>query len=131
MLAVGVRRYGRSMASILVRLVNPLVVRLGPVTTVTVTTRTTGKLRRLPATILETGGRRYLVSVRGDAAWIDHLRSAGSCELRHRGWVQRCAIVEVPPADRAVLVAKLRRRRPDPALPIFELRARPPGAPRS
>ena len=118
---------------ILAKVINPLVMRFGPATTLCVPTRATGRTQRLPVNVLETGGRRYLVSVRGDTEWARNLRASGSCELRRRGWVQRFTAVEVPPNERQPLIAKYRSRwdsqvnryfaeLPDPAdHPVFEL----------
>jgi hypothetical protein len=121
---------------ILIKVINPLVARLGTAATLTVRTGVTGKDQRRPVRLLETGGRRYVVAVRADARWFRNLRSAGSCELRHRGWVQRFALVEVPPAERPPLIAQYRARQSartsrfavllDSAdHPIFELRTHP------
>lgn len=93
---------------ILAKVVNPLVVRLGPVTTLTVFTPTTRRPLRLPAKVLDSGGRRYLVCGTGDADWVRELRSAGSCEVRRRGWTQRFRVVELPPGERAPLLAQCR-----------------------
>jgi deazaflavin-dependent oxidoreductase (nitroreductase family) len=119
---------------ILAKVINPLAMRFGPVTTLTVRTRATGKNQRLPVNVLEVNGHRYLVSVRGDAEWVRNLRAAGSCELRRRGWVQRFSAVEVPPSEREPLISRYRAmwesqvnrfftELPDPAdHPVFELR---------
>ena len=118
---------------VITNVANPLARRFGPVTTLTVRTRTTGRDQRLPVNVLDSGGRRYLVSVRGEAEWVRNLRAAGTCELRRRGWVQRFTVSEVPATERPPLIAQYRFRwdsqvkrffdqLPDPAdHPVFEL----------
>jgi deazaflavin-dependent oxidoreductase (nitroreductase family) len=44
--------------------------------------RTTGEWRTTPVNLLEIGGRRYLVSPRGEGQWVRNLRAAGAGELR-------------------------------------------------
>ena len=44
--------------------------------------RTSGQVRTVPVNLLDHGGRRYLVSPRGDTQWVRNLRAAGSGELR-------------------------------------------------
>lgn len=113
----------------LARVISPLVARFGSATTLTVHAR--GKAQTLPVRVLRVDGHRYLVAIRGESAWVRDLRAAGSCELCHRGWVQRFAVVEVPTNERAPLIVEYctrwhRRagRLPDPAQhPVFELRS--------
>lgn len=111
---------------LLTKVINPLVMRFGSATTLAVPTRGTGKAQRLPVNVLELDGHRYLVAVRGETQWVRNLRAAGSCELCHRGWVQRFSAVEVPADERAALVeayrARWRRFLADvPDHPVFEL----------
>jgi deazaflavin-dependent oxidoreductase (nitroreductase family) len=44
--------------------------------------RSTGEWRTTPVNLLEHGGRRYLVSARGEGQWVRNLRAAGTGELR-------------------------------------------------
>jgi len=44
--------------------------------------RTSGAWRTTPVNLLDHGGRRYLVSARGEGQWVRNLRVAGSGELR-------------------------------------------------
>jgi deazaflavin-dependent oxidoreductase (nitroreductase family) len=44
--------------------------------------RTSGEWRTTPVNLLDHGGRRYLVSPRGQTQWVRNLRAAGSGELR-------------------------------------------------
>jgi deazaflavin-dependent oxidoreductase (nitroreductase family) len=86
------------------RALNPLVMRLGLATTLAVPGRRSGRWLTVPLNVLQTGGRRYLVSVRGETDWVRNLRAAGGGELRRRGRVERVRAVEVPPGERAPLL---------------------------
>lgn len=44
--------------------------------------RTSGEWRTTPVNLLDHGGRRYLVSPRGEGQWVRNLRAAGTGELR-------------------------------------------------
>ena len=44
--------------------------------------RTSGAWRTTPVNLLDYGGRRYLVSARGEGQWVRNLRVAGTGELR-------------------------------------------------
>jgi deazaflavin-dependent oxidoreductase (nitroreductase family) len=44
--------------------------------------RTSGEWRTTPVNLLDHGGRRYLVSARGEGQWVRNLRAAGTGELR-------------------------------------------------
>jgi deazaflavin-dependent oxidoreductase (nitroreductase family) len=44
--------------------------------------RTSGVWRTTPVNLLDHGGRRYLVSPRGEGQWVRNLRAAGTGELR-------------------------------------------------
>ena len=44
--------------------------------------RSSGEWRTTPVNLLELGGRRYLVSPRGEGQWVRNLRAAGEGQLR-------------------------------------------------
>src|SRR5262245_50288894 len=44
--------------------------------------RSSGVVRTTPVNLLELGGRRYLVSPRGNGQWVRNLRASGTAELR-------------------------------------------------
>ncbi|MDT7578788.1 MAG: hypothetical protein QOK35_48, partial [Pseudonocardiales bacterium] len=44
--------------------------------------RTSGAWRTTPVNLLDHGGRRYVVSARGEGQWVRNLRAAGTGELR-------------------------------------------------
>ncbi|PRC58814.1 nitroreductase family deazaflavin-dependent oxidoreductase, partial [Mycobacterium sp. ITM-2017-0098] len=50
-------------------------------TAVRVRGRTTGRLRGVVVNLLEIGGRRYLVSPRGNTQWARNARAAGEVEM--------------------------------------------------
>ena len=64
-------------------------------TAVRVRGRSSGQLRGVVVNLLEIGGRRYLVSPRGDTQWARNARVAGEVEMgpKHRSHSRR--IVEV------------------------------------
>lgn len=72
--------------------------------------RRSGEVRSNPATWVEQGGERYLVSPRGEAEWVRNVRAAGGeAVLRHRGR-RRVRLEEVPAEQRApILKAYLKK----------------------
>lgn len=48
--------------------------------------RRSGEWRTTPVNLLDHGGRRYLVSPRGEGQWVRNLRAAGAGELPHASW---------------------------------------------
>jgi deazaflavin-dependent oxidoreductase (nitroreductase family) len=77
------RRLGNAAITALLRL------GLGPRHTylLTVLGRKTGRPMTTPVTLVETGGRRWLVAPYGDVAWVRNTRAAGRVSLRRgRRW---------------------------------------------
>jgi hypothetical protein len=65
---------------------NPILRRLGRAPALIVRGRTSGRLMTVPmGEPLDFGGRRYLVSGRGETHWVRNLRSAGRAEFRLHG----------------------------------------------
>jgi deazaflavin-dependent oxidoreductase (nitroreductase family) len=98
--------------------------------------RQTAKPRRTPVKILEVGGDRYLVSLRGDSGWVCNLRARKTARLRFGRRIQEVVATEVPdpeklpvvraylmaathPETRRRLEAELRRGAAD--VPVFRL----------
>ena len=81
---------------------------LGPARTylLTVAGRRSGAPRTTPVTLVEEGGRRWLVAPYGEVAWVRNLRSAGKATLARGGRTQQIAIREVN-AEEAAPVLKL------------------------
>ena len=88
------------------RVVNPLLMRLGVVSTLRVQGRKTGHWRRVPVNVLELDGERYLVALRGETDWVRNLRAAGSGQLQYdRRRIEPFTAVEVPDAEKPRLIA--------------------------
>ena len=115
------------------RIINPLMAALGAKPALATRGRKTGQWRTVPVNVLERGGRRYLVSTRGDAFWVRNLRESPEAELRRRGRTERVRAELVPESERPALIAayverwrgeagQYFERLPDPAdHPVFEL----------
>jgi deazaflavin-dependent oxidoreductase (nitroreductase family) len=107
---------------------------IGGSVTLAVTGRRTGQERTVPLVPVEHEGVTYLVSARGETAWVQNLRAAGSCELRRRGHgAEHYTAVELPVEEREPIIESYRaktgktlqplwKKLPDPAdHPIFRL----------
>jgi deazaflavin-dependent oxidoreductase (nitroreductase family) len=96
------RRAGNGLVRILVRL------GLGPSRTylLTVTGRRSGAPRSTPVTLVEEGGRRWLVAPYGEVAWVRNLRATGRATLSRCGHTVEIAVREVG-ADEAAPVLKM------------------------
>lgn len=107
---------------------------IGGSVTLAVAGRRSGQERTIPLVPVEHEGVTYLVSARGETAWAQNLRAAGSCELRQRGrGAERYTAEEVPVEERAPIIESYRakagrfvqplwRKLPDPAdHPTFRL----------
>ncbi|HXC89405.1 MAG TPA: nitroreductase/quinone reductase family protein [Stellaceae bacterium] len=72
--------------------------------------RNTGRRISLPVDAIELGGRRYLVSARGNTNWVRNARTAGEVVLARAGRRRRYAVRELPADERPpVLKAYLDR----------------------
>ena len=72
--------------------------------------RASGQWRTTPVNLLEVGGRRYLVSPRGETQWVRNLRAAGAGELRLGRRTERFGCRELADEEKVpVLRAYLRR----------------------
>ena len=81
---------------------NPLAMKFGLSGTskLTVVGRTSGERREVPVLPIEHDGARYLVSTRGESAWVKNVRAAGSVELTRKGVSETLGAVEVPVGER-------------------------------
>jgi len=111
------RRAGNGLVRMLLRL------GLGPSRTylLTVTGRRSGAPRSTPVTLVEEGGRRWLVSPYGEAAWVRNLRATGRATLSRRGHTVEIAVREVG-ADEAAPVLKMYVVRVPITRPYFDVR---------
>jgi deazaflavin-dependent oxidoreductase (nitroreductase family) len=86
-------------------IMNPVFTMTGSFPLLTVRGRRTGKLYTTPINVVELHGARYLVSPRGETGWSRNLRDARECALKIKGNEQRYRATEVPPAERAPVIA--------------------------
>jgi deazaflavin-dependent oxidoreductase (nitroreductase family) len=109
------RRAANALVSVLLRL------GLGPARTylLTVAGRQSGALRTTPVTLVEEGGRRWLVAPYGEVAWVRNLRAAGKATLARGGRTEAITIREVN-AEEAAPVLKLYVTRVPITRPYFD-----------
>jgi deazaflavin-dependent oxidoreductase (nitroreductase family) len=106
-----------------VPLFNPIARRLlaagipmGPNVLVTIRGRKSGLPRTTPLTIVEMGGRRWLMAAYGDVNWVRNLRAAGCATITVRRRKEEVTAVELGPAEavaffRDVLGPRVQRTR--------------------
>ena len=118
-------RYQRGLAR---RAINALVhvllrLGLGPAHTylLSVTGRRSGTPRSTPVTLVEEGGRRWLVSPYGEVAWVRNLRAAGRATLSRGGRTDKIEVREIKPED-AAPVLKMYVTRVPITRPYFDVR---------
>ena len=118
-------RYQRGLAR---RAINALVhvllrLGLGPAHTylLTVAGRRSGTPRSTPVTLVEEGGRRWLVSPYGEVAWVRNLRAAGRATLSRGGRTDNIEVREIKPED-AAPVLKMYVTRVPITRPYFDVR---------
>ena len=94
---------------------------LGPARTylLTVAGRRSGAPRTTPVTLVEEGGRRWLVAPYGEVAWVRNLRAAGKATLSRGGRTEAIAIREVN-AEEAAPVLKMYVTRVPITRPYFD-----------
>ena len=80
-----------------------------------------GALRSTPVTLVEEGGRRWLVAPYGDVAWVRNVRAAGKATLSRGGHTDEIALREVG-TDEAAPVLKLYVTRVPITRPYFDVR---------
>lgn len=61
--------------------------------------RRTGRMRSNPVTIVEHGGRRWLVAPYGPVPWVHNARAAGRVALSRRRGIRHYTVREVPAAE--------------------------------
>ena len=111
------RRAGNGLVRILLRL------GLGPARThlLTVTGRRSGAPRSTPVTLVEEGGRRWLVSPYGEVAWVRNLRATGRATLSRCGHTVEIEVREVG-VEEAAPVLKLYVTRVPITRPYFDVK---------
>jgi deazaflavin-dependent oxidoreductase (nitroreductase family) len=84
---------------------NPIFRRTGAFPVLTVRGRRTGQPISTPVNVPEINGVRYLVSPRGETGWSRNLKSNPEVTLKVKGREQRYRATEVPPDQRAPIIA--------------------------
>ena len=93
------------------RVANPIVSRLGSFPALIVRGRTTGRRLTVPmGEPLDVGGRRYLVSGRGETHWVRNLRAAGRAEFRTHNRTNAFRATEVFGMEHDLVVDAYRRK---------------------
>jgi deazaflavin-dependent oxidoreductase (nitroreductase family) len=118
-------RYRRGLARRAVNRLVHLLLRLGlgPARTylLTVTGRRSGAPRSTPVTLVEEGGRRWLVSPYGEVAWVRNLRVTRRASLSRGGRTEEISVREVG-AEEAEPVLKLYVTRVPITRPYFDVK---------
>jgi deazaflavin-dependent oxidoreductase (nitroreductase family) len=84
---------------------NPIFLRTGGMPILSVRGRRTGRLLRTPINVVQLADGSYLTSPRGETGWSRNLRATGECWLRMNGTERHYRAVEVPPEERAPIIA--------------------------
>jgi len=66
--------------------------------------RASGRIYSTPVTLVQEGGRRWLVSPYGEVGWVKNARAAGRVTLQRGGRSEEVALTEVDPAASAVVL---------------------------
>ena len=77
---------------------------MGPNVLITIRGRVTGKPRSTPITIIETAGRRGLISPFGETDWVRNLRAAGRATIRHGRRSEEVTAVELSRPDAVAFI---------------------------
>jgi deazaflavin-dependent oxidoreductase (nitroreductase family) len=89
---------------------NPLAMRfgLGGAVKLSVSGRRSGQPQEIPVIPVEHEGARYLVSTRGESAWVKNVRAAGKVTLGKKGTQTELPAVELPVEKRPPVIATYR-----------------------
>ena len=115
------RGLGRRAVNRLVRLLLRLGVGPGGTYLLTVPGCRSGAPRSTPVTLVEEGGRRWLVAPYGEVAWVQNVRAAGTATLSRGGHTSEIAVREVG-AEEAAPVLKLYVTRVPITRPYFDVK---------
>ncbi|TXS34669.1 nitroreductase family deazaflavin-dependent oxidoreductase [Streptomyces sp. ms191] len=66
--------------------------------------RKSGRMQRIPVNPHRHGGEQYLVSARGHSQWVRNMRAAGGGELRIGRKVRTFTAVELPDAEKLLVL---------------------------
>jgi deazaflavin-dependent oxidoreductase (nitroreductase family) len=89
---------------------NPLALRLGAASELTVKGRKSGNPQSVPVSPIEVDDGTYLVAPRGVTDWVLNLRDSGQGELRHKKETWRFTAEEVTGDLRARIVSEYQRQ---------------------
>lgn len=96
---------------LMTRVANPILRRFGRFPALIVVGRRSGRALTVPmGEPFDIGGRRYLVSGRGETHWVRNLRSAGQGAFRLRGAITPFRATEVSGEEHDRIVAAYRRK---------------------
>jgi deazaflavin-dependent oxidoreductase (nitroreductase family) len=112
---------GRRAANRLVRFLLKLGLMPGPTYLLRVPGRRTGRLLSTPVTLVEDGGRRWLVAPYGDVAWVRSARAAGRVTLSRGARSEMLSVRELPAAEAAPVLQRYITRVPI-TRPYFDAR---------
>jgi deazaflavin-dependent oxidoreductase (nitroreductase family) len=87
------------------KVMNPIFKTTGAFPILSMRGRRSGKTLRTPINVLDVNGVHYLVSPRGETGWSRNLRAVGECTLKIKGREARYRATEVPPEQRAPMIA--------------------------
>lgn len=84
---------------------------IGGAETLAIPGRSSGDLRKVPVIVADYAGQRYLVSTRGESAWVRNLRAAGGvAQLGRGGNLGRITTVEIPVEERGPIIEAYRAK---------------------
>jgi deazaflavin-dependent oxidoreductase (nitroreductase family) len=86
--------------------------RTGTIQVLTVRGRTSGTMRSTPVSLLTVAGTRYLIGGMADADWVQNVRAAGTGILASGRHSERVTLIELPVAERGVILREFPRRVP-------------------
>ena len=96
---------------LITRVANPILSRVRRTPALIVRGRRSGRMLTVPmGEPLDFGGRRYLVSGRGETHWVRNLRAARRGAFRMHGTTVQFRATEVTGGDREAVVAAYRRK---------------------
>ena len=109
------RRAANALVGVLLRL------GLGPARTylLTVAGRRSGTPRTTPVTLVEEGGRRWIVAPYGEVAWVRNLRATGKATISRGGRTDLITVREIA-SDEAAPVLKMYVTRVPITRPYFD-----------
>jgi deazaflavin-dependent oxidoreductase (nitroreductase family) len=89
---------------------NPLTLKIGAASELTVRGRKSGNPHSVPVTPIEVDGAFYLVAPRGVTDWVLNLRASGEGELKHKRETWRLTAEEQTGDHRARIVSEYQRQ---------------------